>query len=121
MVTGQTNSGKAKSVIGMVILGVGVLILVPKFIAMIPLLSGTLQEIWLQLFDALPAIGLEALHAGQALAFEPGTFFAGMLRILLSFWPLLVVAVGTLLLRNESGVWSRNSNESSVSSLEDAR
>jgi hypothetical protein len=107
MATRQTNSGKAQSVLGMAIVAVGILVLVPKFIAVAPLLSGTFQEISLQAFNALPALGLGALHAGQALVFDPGTFFAGVARILVSFWPLLVVALGTLILRNDSGIWSR--------------
>jgi hypothetical protein len=107
MATRQANSGKAQSVLGMAIVAVGILVLVPKFIAVAPLLSGTFQEITRQAFNALPVLGLNALHAGQALAFDPATFFAGVGRNLISFWPLLVVALGTLILRNDSGIGSQ--------------
>jgi hypothetical protein len=121
MMTRQTNSGKAQSIVGMVIVAVGILGLTPKFFAFVPLLSGTLQEFVLDVVNALPSIGLGALHAGESLAFEPATFFAGALLNLVSFWPLLLVALGTRMLRNDSGVWPRNSNLSGTSSTEGVR
>ena len=88
---------------------------------MVPFLSDTFQEIGLEMFNALPSIGMGALHSAQALVFDPATFFAGGLSILVSFWPLLLVTIGTLLLRNESGVWPRNSGAGHASSTGGAR
>jgi hypothetical protein len=99
MMMQQTNSGKAQTMVGMVIVAVGILVLAPKFIALTPLASDTMEQITDMFINALPSIGLGALHAGQALAFEPASFFAGLLRNLLSFWPLLMVGVGVLMMR----------------------
>ena len=121
MMTRQTTSGKAKSAIGMVIVALGLAVLAPKFVGLAPLLNGTLQELTQQTFNALPSIGLGVLHAGQTLAFEPGTFFARVLGILVSFWPLLVVAVGTFLLRNDAGVWPLKSGVNGRASSEGVR
>jgi hypothetical protein len=121
MVTRQTNSGKAQSVLGMAIVAVGILMLAPKFIAVVPLMGNTFQEASFEVFNSLPSIGLGALHAGQALVFDPATFFAVALGILVSFWPLLLVTIGTFLLRNGAGVWPRISKASRVSSTESAR
>jgi hypothetical protein len=107
--------------LGMAIVAAGILVLVPKFVAVAPLLSGTLQEIALQTLNALPSLGLGALHLGQALAFDPATFFAGVLRILVSFWPLLLVAIGTLFLRYDSGIWPRKIKTREISKTEGNR
>jgi hypothetical protein len=99
----QTTSHGRKQVSGMVILALGILVFVPKLGALAPRFGETPETLRLELVNALPAIGLGVLHAGQALAFEPRSFFAGLAGILVSFWPLLLVAAGTLLLRNGFG------------------
>jgi len=103
MATQQAKSEKLRTGLGIVILALGVLVFLPKFTAVVPHLEENVQEISLDVYNALPTIGLGALHMGQALAFDPGSFFAGVLHILVSFWPLLLVAAGTVLLRNTFG------------------
>ena len=103
MATQQAKSEKLRTAFGIVMLVLGVLVFLPKFTAVVPHLEENIQEISLDVYNALPTIGLGVLHMGQALAFEPGTFFAGALHILVSFWPLLLVAAGTVLLRNTFG------------------
>jgi hypothetical protein len=121
MATRQTNSGRTQSMLGLAIVAAGILVLVPKFVAVAPLLSGTLREIALQALNALPSLGLGALHVGQTLAFDPATFFAGVLRILVSFWPLLLVAIGTLFLRYVSGIGPRKIGTREISKAEGNR
>jgi hypothetical protein len=99
----RATTGNFKRMLGTVIIGLGILILVPRLSALPPRFEETTEALKAELYNALPAIGLGLLHAGQALAFEPRSFFAGVLGILVSFWPLLLVAVGTLLLRNGFG------------------
>ena len=96
------EAGRYKNMLGMMMIAMGTLAFVPQLSGLASRLGQTTEAIGAELFSALPSIGLGVLHAGQALAFEPGTFFAGALRLLLSFWPLLLVAAGTLLLRTGS-------------------
>jgi hypothetical protein len=47
----------------------------------------------------LAAIGLAGLHALQAYAFDHAGFLSSLVQILVSFWPLILVLVGAVLLR----------------------
>jgi hypothetical protein len=46
----------------------------------------------------LPTLGLAALHAAQAYAFDQDGFISGFLKILVLFWPLILILAGALLL-----------------------
>ena len=46
----------------------------------------------------LPAIGLAGLHALQAYTFDHAWFGSALLQILVSCWPLLLIAIGGLML-----------------------
>jgi hypothetical protein len=48
----------------------------------------------------LPSAVLASSQAAQAYAFDHQGFLLGLLWMLISFWPLLLVIVGTMLLRN---------------------
>ncbi len=48
----------------------------------------------------LPALGLAALHAAQSYAFDHAAFLASLQRILVSFWPVILILVGAVLLRD---------------------
>jgi hypothetical protein len=45
-------------------------------------------------------LGLLSLHAMQAYTFDYAGFFPTLLRILVSFWPLLPIFIGAVLLRS---------------------
>jgi hypothetical protein len=47
----------------------------------------------------LPALGLAALHALQAYTFDHAGFSSSLLQILVSFWPVLLIVAGAILLR----------------------
>jgi hypothetical protein len=47
----------------------------------------------------LPALGLAGLHAVQAYTFDHAGFLSSLTQMLLSFWPLLLVAAAAALLR----------------------
>lgn len=47
----------------------------------------------------LPALGLAALRAAQSYTFDQQGFFSSVLQILVSFWPVILILVGALLLR----------------------
>ncbi len=45
----------------------------------------------------LPAFGLAGLHALQTYTFDHDAFLSGLRQILVSFWPLILVAFGAVL------------------------
>ena len=57
----------------------------------------------------LPALGLAGLRALQAYSFDPSLFLSSLLQILVSFWPLILVLLGTALLRSAVGERSTKS------------
>jgi len=48
----------------------------------------------------LATVGLAGLHALQAYKFDHGRFLPGLLQILVSFWPLVLIVAGAALLRS---------------------
>jgi hypothetical protein len=48
----------------------------------------------------LPSVVLASSQAAEAYALDHHGFLQGFLRMLVSFWPLFLVVVGTVLLRN---------------------
>jgi hypothetical protein len=48
----------------------------------------------------LPSVALAASHAARAYALDHQGFGDSLLQVLASFWPLLLVIVGTILLRD---------------------
>ena len=47
----------------------------------------------------LPALGLAGLHAVQAYTFDHAGFLSSLLQILVSFWPLVLIFGGAVVLR----------------------
>lgn len=50
-------------------------------------------------FGVLPSVVLATSHAVNAYTLDHHGFLLGLLRMLVSFWPLLLVIVGTIFLR----------------------
>lgn len=46
----------------------------------------------------LPAVGLAGLHAFQAYTFDQAGFGSALRQILVSFWPLILIAIGLVML-----------------------
>jgi adenine deaminase len=49
--------------------------------------------------EAIPALILATSHAAQAYAFDHQGFLSVLQQILVSFWPLILVVIGAVLLR----------------------
>lgn len=49
-------------------------------------------------------VGLAGLRAVQAYFFDPSAFQSGFLSILVSLWPLILVIIGAILLRDAMGI-----------------
>jgi hypothetical protein len=108
MAASRTTTRSMKSVFGAAALAIG------SF-----LLFVNLDGIAAQINDAVgapaesvgifPALGLAGLHALQAFAFDHAGFLSSLLQILVSFWPLILVLLGTALLRSAVGERSTKS------------
>jgi len=53
--------------------------------------------------DTAIEVGLAGLRAVQAYFFDPSAFQAGFVAILVSLWPLILVIIGAILLRDSMG------------------
>lgn len=101
MVNRQASSTSTKSIAGAILLSFGLL-----------LLFANLDEVAARVSDcssfASPAgavgtvleLGLTACRAAQVYFFDPSRFQSSLQQILLSFWPLILVIVGAVLLRD---------------------
>lgn len=105
MAARQTSPKNLKSVVGAILLALGFLILFANLDAVagqITNAAGTSQE---RTPAMLPALVLATLHALQAYSFDQPGFLSGVLQILVSFWPLILIILGTVLLRD--AFWGR--------------
>jgi hypothetical protein len=98
----QPSTKSLKSITGAVLIALGLLILFANVDGVVSSMDGfasTANET----VGALPALGLAALHTAQAYTFDRAGFFSTLQQILVSFWPLLLVIIGAILLRYAFG------------------
>ena len=99
MTTRRTSSSGLKSTIGAAIFALGLLLLFVN-------LDGAADQVGSMLGSRpagpglLATIGLAGLHAVQAYTFNHDAFLSVVYQILVSFWPLLLVIAGAMLLRS---------------------
>jgi hypothetical protein len=93
-----------KSVAGAALLGLGVFILFENLAEASALLSDLLgiSSEAAGMLGVLIAVGLAASHVLQACLFDRREFLRAFTWILMAFWPLFLVFIGTGLLRNGS-------------------
>jgi hypothetical protein len=110
MAARQTSSRTLKSIAGAGIFALGLLLLFVN-------LDGVAAQISYavgapaQAPQILPAIGLMGLHALQAYTFDHAGFLPTLVQMLVSFWPVILIAIGAALLR---GSFSRRPAKSVV-------
>lgn len=95
----RTTSQRLKSIAGASIFAIGLFLLfvnVDGAAAQIGDALGAPAEA----LGILPALGLAGMHAVQAYAFHRAEFLPGMVQILVSFWPLILILIGAVLLRD---------------------
>lgn len=98
MATRQTSSRSLTKIAGAILLALGLLLLFAS-------LEGVAAHFNISLGSAsetlgfFPALGLAGLRALQAYVFDHSRFLSGLEQFLVSFWPLLLVVVGAVLLR----------------------
>ncbi len=99
MAARQTSSRSLNSITGAGIFALGLLLLFVNLDAVIAQISHALGAPT-EAPQILPVLGLLSLHAMQAYTFDYAGFFPTLLRILVSFWPLLLIFIGAVLLRS---------------------
>jgi hypothetical protein len=102
MTARTTASRSLKSIAGVTACALGILLLFAN-------LDGIVEQIHptaaapSDALGILPALGIAGLHAIQAYTFDRAGFLSSLQQILVSFWPLLLVITGVVLLRNAFG------------------
>lgn len=94
----QASLASLKAIAGATLLPVGLLLFAANWDAVserihssFPLPAGSLGTVL--------EFGLAALRATQVYFFDPSKFQSGLQQILVSFWPLILVIIGALLLQ----------------------
>lgn len=99
MAARQTFSRNLKSIAGAILFAVGLFLL---FVHLDELAAqaGNVADTSARGLGMLPALGLAGWHAVQAYTFDQARFLSGLQQILISFWPLVLIVAGALLLRD---------------------
>jgi hypothetical protein len=99
MAAQQESSKSLKSVTGAAFVALGLLILFANVDGVVSCMSSFAGISAHEALAILPALGLAGLHTLQAYTFDRTGFFSGLQQILVSFWPILLVIFGVVLLR----------------------
>ncbi len=89
-----------KSIAGAVLLALGLVVLFANLDEVAATVSNFAGVSAHEGLGVLPALGLAGLHALQAYTFDPAGFMAALLQILVSFWPLVLIFAGVVVLRS---------------------
>lgn len=100
MATLNTASRSLKSIGGAVLLALGLVILSANLDGIAACASNFAGISNPQEPEIFPALGLAALHAAQTYAFDHTRFLSSLLQILVSFWPVILILIGAVLLRD---------------------
>jgi hypothetical protein len=105
MAARQTSSQNLKSIMGAILLALGFLVLFANLDAVTGQINSAAGTPVGPAQGMLPALVLAALHAIEDYAFDHAGFSSGLLQILVSFWPLILIIIGAVLLRE--AFWRR--------------
>lgn len=96
----HNTSENIKSIAGGILVGLGLHILAGNLAGDAAQLSHLLGVPAREALGVLPSVALAASHAARAYALDQQRCLDGLLQMVASFWPLLLVIVGTILLRD---------------------
>jgi hypothetical protein len=99
----QPSTKSLKSITGAALVALGFMILFANVDGVLSSTGSFSSTSANEALGALPALGLAALHTAQAYTFDRAGFFSALQQILVSFWPLLLVILGGILLRYAFG------------------
>ena len=100
MAARQASSQSLKSIAGALLLALGLVFLFGNLEGMAACISNFAGVSAHDVVGIVPALGLAGMHAVQAYTFDRDAFLSGLRQNLVSFWPLLVVVIGTALLKS---------------------
>lgn len=100
MATKQRAFRRVESILGCVLLVIGVIFLSNNVDAMLASAGPAAGHAQDDTTSALLGFGLAGLHAVQAYSFDRAHFFSALHGILVSFWPLALVLIGVVLMRD---------------------
>jgi hypothetical protein len=100
MVAQQRSPQRLKSIAGAILSALGFLVLFANLDAVAAQITGAARISSERTPGTLTALAMATLHVLQAYAFDHAGFLSGLLGILVSFWPLIMIIVGTVLLRD---------------------
>ena len=101
MTAKQASPRSLKSIAGAILLALGFLVFFVNLDAVAAQISGAAGLSTSPEPDALPALILGTLHAVQSYVFDHAGFLSGLYQqILVSFWPLILILIGGVLLRD---------------------
>jgi hypothetical protein len=96
----RNTSQDIKSIVGGVLAGLGLHILSGNVAGDVARLKLALGMPAGEVLGVLPSVALVASRTAQAYALDQHRLFGDLLQMLATFWPLLLVIVGTILLRD---------------------
>ena len=105
MAAQQTTPRSLMSIAGAFLLAVGFLILFSNLDAAATQLTYATGNVGTRALETLPALILVLLHGLQVYVFDHAGFLSGVLQFLVSFWPLILIIIGAVLLRD--AFWGR--------------
>src|SRR5712664_3401641 len=100
MAARQTTPRSLTSIAGAFLLAVGFLILFSNLDAAAARIAYATGNAGGHVLETLPALVLALLHGLQVYVFDHAGFLSGVLQFLVSFWPLILILAGALLLRD---------------------
>src|SRR5438477_7368718 len=100
MAARQASSNSLKSIAGALLLALGLAFLFGNLEGIAACINNFAGISAHDAVGIVPALGLAGMHAVQAYAFDRDAFLSGLRQNLVSFWPLLVVAIGAGLLKS---------------------
>jgi len=100
MVARQASSQSLKSVAGALLLALGLVFLFTNLEGIAACVSNFAGISAHETVGIVPLLGLTGMHAVQAYTFDHDAFLSGLRQNLVSFWPLIVVAIGAGLLKS---------------------
>ena len=100
MAAHQTTPRSLTSIAGALLLAFGFLILLSNLDAAGARIVNAAGTSGGHLLEMLPVLVLALLHGLQAYVFDHAGFLSGLLQFLVSFWPLILILAGALLLRD---------------------
>ncbi len=114
MAAQQTSPHRLKSIAGAILLALGFLILFVNLDAVAGQIANTTSTPEEPFVGMLTALVLAMMRAVQSYAFDHAGFLSSLLQILVSFWPLILIVAGAILLRRGASMRQQLSVERST-------